>query len=51
MQIATALTRETAHARFIEFATLHESALTRTQIEIRDGLVYMRAKRRSYVFT
>jgi hypothetical protein len=51
MQLQTAITRETATARYIEFATLSENAITRTQIELRDGLVFMRAKRRSYVFT
>lgn len=51
MQIQTAITRETATARFLEFATMQENAITRTQIEMRDGLVFMRAKRRSYVFT
>jgi len=51
MQIQTAITRETATARFLEFARLEENAITRTQIEMRNGLVFMRAKRRSYVFT
>jgi hypothetical protein len=50
MQIATALTRETKKARFIEFAALQDNAITRTQIEVRNGLVFMRAKRRSYLF-
>jgi hypothetical protein len=51
VQIMTALTKQTANARFIEFAALQENAITRTQIEMRDGLVFMRAKRRNYVFT
>jgi hypothetical protein len=51
MQIQTALTRETATARFLEFVAMQENAITRTQIEMRGGLVFMRAKRRSYVFT
>jgi hypothetical protein len=51
MQIAAALQRETATARFLEFAKLDEGAITRTQIEIRGSLIYMRAKRRSYVFS
>lgn len=51
MQLSTAMTRETATSRYLEFATLHENAITRTQIEMRDGLVFMRAKRRNYVFT
>jgi hypothetical protein len=51
MQIQTALTRETTTARFLEFVAMQENAITRTQIEMRGGLVFMRAKRRSYVFT
>ena len=51
MELQTALTRETATARFIEFATLDNNSITRTQIEMRDGLVFMRAKRRTYVFS
>lgn len=51
MQLQTAITKENATSRYIEFASLQENAITRTQIEMRDGLVFMRAKRRSYVFT
>jgi hypothetical protein len=51
MQLSTAITRKTAKARFIEFAFLQDNTVTRTQIEMRNGIVYMRAKRRSYVFT
>jgi hypothetical protein len=35
----------------LEFALVTETAVTRTQIERRDGLVYMRAKRRSFAQT
>ncbi len=49
MQIATALTRQTAKARFIEFASIQENAITRTQIEVRGNLVFMRAKRRNFI--
>jgi hypothetical protein len=51
MQLSTAISKQTAHARYLEFATLQENSITRTQIEMRDGLVFMRAKRRTYVFT
>jgi hypothetical protein len=51
MQISTAITRENSRSRFIEFAKLEENAFTRTQIEMRGKLVFMRAKRRSYAFT
>ncbi len=51
MQVQTAITKESARSRVLEFAKLDENAITRTQIEIKDGIVYMRAKRRTYVFT
>jgi hypothetical protein len=51
LELQTALTRENAGSRFLEFAKLDEAAITRTQIEIRGHLVFMRAKRRSYVFS
>jgi hypothetical protein len=51
VQIATAITKQTANARFIEFANVQENSVTRTQIELRNGLVFMRAKRVSYAFT
>jgi len=51
LQIQTAIKKETADARFIEFAKIEDNSVTRTQIEMRGGLVFMRAKRRTYVFT
>ena len=51
MQIQTALTKENARSRTLEFASISENSVTRTQIEMRDGLVFMRAKRRSFVIT
>jgi hypothetical protein len=51
MQLVTALTKESARSRIIEFAALSENAVVRTQIEMRDGLVFMRAKKREYAFS
>ena len=49
--LQTAITKELPNGRTIEFVSMHETSITCTQIEIRGGLVYMRAKRRTYVFT
>ena len=46
--LQTALTRDTKSSRFLEFATLSDNAVTRTQIERKDGLVFMRAKKRVF---
>jgi hypothetical protein len=50
-ELQTALVRETKRARFLEFASIGEKAITRIQIEMRDGLVFMRAKKRRYEFS
>jgi hypothetical protein len=51
LELQTALMRETKRARFLEFASLGETSVTRTQIEIRGNLVFMRAKKRNYAFS
>lgn len=35
----------------VEFASLSERSFVRTQVEFKHGRVYMRAKKRTYVFT
>ena len=51
MQLQTAIRREENGSRFLEFALVGETAVTRTQIERRGDLVFMRAKRRSFAFS
>ena len=47
MQIQTAIRKQTEGRQFLEFALVSDTAIVRTQIERRNGLVFMRAKRRS----
>jgi len=47
--LQTAITRTEGRKKFLEFVNLHDMSFTRTQIEHRDGLVFMRAKKRTYV--
>lgn len=47
----TAITKELPNGRTIDFVSLDGTSVTRTQVEVRNGLVFMRAKRRTYVFT
>ncbi len=49
MQLHTAISKESKGRRYLEFALVSESAVTRTQIEMRGSLVFMRAKRRSFI--
>lgn len=48
MQLQTAIRKESEGRQFLEFALVSDKAVVRTQIERRDGLVFMRAKRRSF---
>lgn len=49
--LQTAMTKRVGDSRFIEFASLNDESVSRTQIEFRDGLIFMRTKKRTYIFT
>jgi len=49
MELQTAIRREANGSRFLEFALVSDTAVVRTQIERRGPLVFMRAKRRSFL--
>jgi len=51
LELQTALTREARGSRYLEFASLGENSVVRTQIEMRGKLVFMRAKKRHYSFS
>lgn len=49
--LQTAIVKEEGGSRYVEFARLSENTVSRTQIEFKKGRIYMRTKRRTYVFT
>jgi len=49
--LQTAITREVGRSRYVEFATMEATSVKRTQIEFRDGKIFMRTKKRVYVFS
>lgn len=46
MQIRSLLQKDAGASRYLEIVTIRDDAIVRTQIEVRHGLVFMRAKLR-----
>lgn len=49
--LQSVITKERGASRLLEFAMIEGCTITRTQIEMRNGRIYMRSKRRSFVFS